>query len=83
MTLDASFRIFFETSSMWFEAIVSGLGIFTPRAEGLQGDQDNTYGIRAKHNGMLRLCRDNPITPTSQHADLPLPNRRLSITWRK
>ena len=73
MTLDASYRIFFETLSMWFEAIVSGLGIFTPRAEGLQGDQDNTYAIRAKHNGMVR--RDNPITLTSQHADLPLPNR--------
>ncbi|KAI0283131.1 hypothetical protein BGY98DRAFT_1113164 [Russula aff. rugulosa BPL654] len=68
LTVDASLRIFFETLLIWFEAI---------------DDQDNTYAIRAKHNGMLRLCRDNPITLTSQHADLPLPNRRFSITWRK
>jgi hypothetical protein len=74
-TLEASFRFFFETLEMWFEAIVSGLGIFTPRTEGLQDSQDNTYAIRAGHDSMLHACRDNPITLTSQHPDLPLPNR--------
>jgi hypothetical protein len=31
LTLDANFSFFFETLEMWFEPIVSGLGIFTPR----------------------------------------------------
>ena len=51
------------------------LGIFTRRAEGLQGDQDNTYAIRERDEGILSLCRENPITLTSQHPDLPLPDR--------
>ena len=75
MTLDANFAYLFETLEVWFEAIVSGLGIFTPRTEGLQDDQDNTYAIQARLNLILRSCRDNPITLTSEHPDLPLPNR--------
>jgi hypothetical protein len=75
MTLDASFSFFFEVLEIWFEAIVSRLGIFTPRTEGVQDDQDNTYAIRARHEEILLSCRDNPITLTSQHPDLPLPNR--------
>ena len=74
LTLETGLRVFFEHLEIWFEAIVSGLGIFTPRTEGLQGDQDNTYAIRARHKAWLRSCRDNPITLTSQHPDLPLPN---------
>ncbi len=35
MTLEASFRIFFETLEIWFEAIVSRLEIVAPRTEGL------------------------------------------------
>jgi hypothetical protein len=73
ITLDASFRTFFKTLEMWFEAIVSGL--FTTYTEGLQDDQDNTYTIRAREKLILLSCRDNPITLTSQHPDLPLPNR--------
>ena len=75
MTLCYDFSYFFQVLDIWFEAIVSGVGIFTPRAEGLQDDQDNTYAIRARRNGILQQCRDNPITLTSQHPDLPLPNR--------
>jgi hypothetical protein len=75
ITLDSNFAIFFETLKVWFEAIVSGLGIFTPRAECLQDDQDNTYAIQAMIELMLRSCRENPITLTSQHSDLPLPDR--------
>jgi hypothetical protein len=75
MTLDLNFCFFFETLEVWFEAIVSGVGIFTPRTEGLQDDQDNTYAIRARKNGILLQCRDNPIRLTSHHPDLPLPNR--------
>ena len=74
MTLEASFHIFFETLEIWFEVIVSGLGILTPRTKGLQDDQANTYTIRARDNAMLRSCRDNPVTLTSQHPDLPLPS---------
>ncbi len=75
MTLQAGFRILFETLVIWFEAIVRGLGVFTRRTESLQGDQDNTYAIRARHKEILYSCRKNPITLTSQHPDLPLPNR--------
>ena len=75
LTLQGGFRILFEILAVWFEAIVSGLETFTPRTEGLQSDQDNTYVIRARHEGILSSCRSNPITLTSQHPDLPLPNR--------
>jgi hypothetical protein len=75
ITLEASFRIFFETLEIWFEAIVGGLGIFTPHTEGLQDDQDNTYAIRARLKAILRSCKSNPITLTSEHPDLPLPSR--------
>ena len=74
MILSLSFRYMFEELLVWFEAIVSGLEMFTPRTEGLQGDQDNTYAICAMEEGILRNCKDNPITLTSQHRDLPLPN---------
>src|SRR6266700_4036020 len=74
MTLDANFCFFFEVLEVWFEVIVSGVRIFTPHTEGLQGDQDNTYFIRARKNRILLQCRDNPITLTSHHPDLPLPN---------
>ncbi|KAI0283122.1 hypothetical protein BGY98DRAFT_1113124, partial [Russula aff. rugulosa BPL654] len=49
----------FETLQVWFEATVS----------------DNTYAIQARLKAILRSCRDNPITLTSEHPDLPLPNR--------
>ncbi|KAF8503360.1 hypothetical protein F5888DRAFT_1661404 [Russula emetica] len=62
MTLDTSFRFMFEVLVIWFEATVSELGIFTPRTQ-------------TRHEGILLSCRDNPITLTSQHLDLPLPNR--------
>jgi hypothetical protein len=75
ITLDLNFHVFFEKLMVWFEAIVSGVGIFTPRTEGLQDDQDNTYAIRASEYGILLRCRDNPIRLTSHHPDLPLPNR--------
>jgi hypothetical protein len=75
VTLTLNFRFFFEVLEVWFEAIVSGVRIFTPRTEGLQGDQDNTYAIRARKDGILRNCRDSPITLTSHHPDLPPPNR--------
>ena len=74
MTLNLNFRRMVEEFLVWFEAIVSGLEIFIPRTEGLQGDQDNTYAICAREEGILRNCKDNPITLTSQHRDLPLPN---------
>jgi hypothetical protein len=67
-------HFFLEVLEIWFEAIVSGLGIYTPHTEGLQDDQDNTYAIRARKKGALHLCRANQITLTSQHLDLPLPN---------
>ena len=77
MTLDASNCFLFQLLEIWFEAIVSRVGIFTRHAEGLrwQDDQDNTYAIRARDAGLLLRCKDNPITLTSQHPDLPLPNR--------
>jgi hypothetical protein len=73
--LDYSFAYYFETLWVWFEAIVIGLRIFTARTEVLQGDQGNTYAVRAGLQALLRSCRDNPITLTSQYPDLPLPNR--------
>jgi hypothetical protein len=76
VTLDASYCFLFRVLEIWFEAIVSGVGtFFTPRTEGLQDGQDNTYAIRARKKQELLLCRDNPITLTSHHPDLPLPNR--------
>jgi hypothetical protein len=75
MTLDLGRSLIFQRLALWFEAIVSGVGIFIPRTEGLQDDQDNTYAIRARSNGILLACRDNPVTLTSHHPDLPLPNR--------
>jgi len=79
MTLRTSFRILFETLEVWFEAVVSGLGIFTPLTEGLQDDRDNTYAIRARNKQALFIRQGNPIpnpvTLTSQHPDLPLPDR--------
>ena len=77
VTLDANFSAHFEKLEVWLEAIVSGLGIYTTRTKGLQDDQDNTYAIRARHDSMIRprICKDNPTTLTSQHPDLPLPNR--------
>jgi hypothetical protein len=75
MTLDLNFAFYFETLEVWFEAIVSGLGIFIPRTGCLQNDQDNTYCIQARFKPILRSCRENPITLTSEHPDLPLPNR--------
>jgi hypothetical protein len=35
ITLDTNFAFFFEVLEIWFEAIVSGLGIFTPCTEDL------------------------------------------------
>ena len=74
LTLETSLRIFFEGLEIWFEAIVRGFGIFIPRTEGMQGDENNTYAIGSRHQSMIRSCRDNPVTLTSQHPDLPLPN---------
>ena len=76
MTSDASTPIFMERVEIWFKAIVSGRGIFTPHAESLRGhgDQVNTYVIRARHKVTFCSCRDNRVTLTSQHSDLPLPS---------
>ena len=35
VTLDANFTALFEMLEVWLEAIVSGLGISTPRTKGL------------------------------------------------
>lgn len=75
MTLDLNTSYFFETLEIWFEAIVSGVGIITPCTECLQDDQDNTYAVRIMPEGRLLRCEINPVTLTSQHPDLPLPNR--------
>lgn len=74
MTLDLNFGFLFETLEIWFEAIVSGVEIITPCTECLQDDQDSTYAIRTSP-GVPLLCKNNPATLTSQHPDLPLPNR--------
>ncbi|KAI0283123.1 hypothetical protein BGY98DRAFT_1113126, partial [Russula aff. rugulosa BPL654] len=38
-------------------------------------ENDNTYAIRARLKAILRSCKGNPITLTSEHPDLPLPSR--------
>jgi hypothetical protein len=40
----------------------------------LQDGQKNTYTIKASNPIYLRGCQANPITLTSQHPDLLLPN---------
>ena len=74
VTLHTVLAYFFKTLAIWFEVVVSGPGMFTPRTDGLQDDQDNTYAIRAREDAILRSYK-NPITLTSQHPDLPLPNQ--------
>ena len=74
LTLSADCRALFEDLDVWFEAIVSVLGVLAPCTEGLQDDRDNTYAIRAMDKVYLRSFRDNPITLTSHYPDLPLPN---------
>ena len=75
MTLDYTFATWFETLEVCLEPIVSGPGILTRRTECLQDDHDDTYSIQARFKPNLRSCAKNPITLTSQHPDLPLPNR--------
>jgi len=76
ITLDRSICSLFRELEIWFEAIVSGVGIFITRTEDLQDDQNNTYAIRARQDGILLQCKNNPITLTSHHhPDLSLPNR--------
>lgn len=80
LTLSADCRALFEDLDVWFEAIVSVLGMLAPCTEGLQDDRGNTYAIRAMHQGFLRSFRDNPVTLTSQYPDLSMPDKTfLSI----
>jgi hypothetical protein len=77
MTLSYDMKMMFNMLSVWFEAIVSdltSLSDFMHYTKSLQDGQENTYAIKAKKAVLLNSCQANPITFTSQHPDLPLPN---------